>query len=76
MILYPDGRIEGTPEELAQWKRMQAENVNTVKINIEKLETGTSIPWKTQIISSGVTNGKTVKCPNEGYPCFCTGACM
>lgn len=66
MILYPDGRVEGTPEEIAQWHEMQG------KKQIEgwfKLKGASSTQDKDQVAI-------TSKCPTDGKPCYCTGACM
>lgn len=65
MILYPDGRVEGTPEEIAQWKEMQ------LKKHYEE--------WhKKMEAGSGINNGSitmTSHCLNDGKQCLCTGAC-
>jgi hypothetical protein len=70
MILHPDGRVEGTAEELIMWKEMLSK-----KVEQEYYKKFTSsgkgyTPWIT-----GTTSVSTGNCPNEGGPCYCTGAC-
>jgi hypothetical protein len=66
--------VEGTPHEIMEFQQLQNEKMgikpyqplNQTNIDYQRL-------IKTQVTSTG--SGATGKCPNQGYPCNCTGAC-
>lgn len=70
MILHPDGRVEGTAEELIMWSELQSKKEE--EENRKKFASGGTgyIPWIT-----GTDSVRSEKCPNGDGPCFCTGAC-
>lgn len=68
LILYPDGRVEGSPEEIMQWEEMQKQKVvNELGKHLNKGEINLFRNVKE----------KPTNCPNIGHGgCYCSGACM
>lgn len=61
--------VEGTPEELAKYQK-ELDDMRRNGVHI-KPPLGSIPKW----LLIEMDNAKS-KCPNEGKPCYCTGACM
>ena len=67
--------IEGTPQEVMEYQRLQNEKMG-IKPYTPNNPT-TDYQWmllKPQITSIG-SGATSSKCPNYGSACYCTGAC-
>lgn len=60
MILHPDGKIEGTPEEIVSYQKQLNDKFSKEKVVVNPLPWQSS-PWKTPGIST----------TKEGYMLFC-----